>query len=61
MSEEIYRQVANHGDGRSTADVQSVRGRISLHVRERHLKGIMAVAKQQPSPFFTFLFQMFSH
>lgn len=57
MSDEIYGQVVTHGDGRFTADVQmTVRCRISFHVRDRHLRGIMAVAKQQPSPFLHFFF-----
>lgn len=37
--------------GRSTAGAEHVRSWISLHVRDRHLRGLIAVAKQQPSPF----------
>ena len=51
--------------GRCTADVEHVRSwMISLHVRDRHLRGLIAVAKQQPYPFFQslfFFFFIFSH
>lgn len=47
---------------RCTADVGDVRPWISLHVRDRHLRGLMAVAKQQPSPFLhSFFFFSLSH
>lgn len=37
---------------KATAAVEHVTSwMISLHVRDRHLKGLIAVAKQQPSPF----------
>lgn len=50
--------------GRCTADVEHVRSwMISLHVRDRHLWGLIAVAKQQHYPFFQslFFFFIFSH
>lgn len=56
----IYREGAQATDqalaGTFTVVVVYVRPWISLHVRDRHLRGLLAVAKQQPSPLFTFLF-----
>lgn len=61
MSGETYRQGMETTNevmaGRSTAAIEHVTSwMISLHVRDRHLKGLKAVARQQPSPLFTAIF-----
>lgn len=65
----MYREIYKHGvektnkvmAGRSTADKEHIGSSISLHVGDRHLRGLEAVAKQQPSPLFTFLSFPISH
>lgn len=61
MSGKTYRQGVETTNevmaGRSTAAVEHVTSwMISLHVRDRHLKGLTAVARQQPSPFLQLFF-----